>query len=272
MTELAISIPVIRGKEVKQTEKEFREMLNYDSGDADRCARTIPGRHAEPWLNVIDSHEPSSLPGFELILKNPAVRARMRGKAMDVGAGTCWLSAKLSRLPEVDQVLAVDLSERFLATVGLRVMKQFEADLRKLTFVTSDFNDMPIESESADCAFLWASIHHSLTPIKTIREVGRCLKKGGTLFVFESPFGLRRISQARKEYLALSSNVTEIAYTRSELEYLFANANVGEVEALPLDVLTRSGWRRAVRHVVRRLGMEHVIFSSTTYLFTITKR
>jgi hypothetical protein len=146
MTGRSISIPVIRGKEVKMTEKEFLELQNYDSCDADRCARTIPGKHAEPWLNVIDSHEPSSLPGFELTLKDAAVRVRMRGRAIDVGAGTCWLSAKLSRVPEVDQVLAVDLSERFLATVGARVMKHFEADLRKLTFVASDFNDMPISA------------------------------------------------------------------------------------------------------------------------------
>lgn len=271
-TEPTARVPVIRGRAPKEGEKEFIEKMNTESGQADVAAAQVAGAHAEPWLNVLHSHEPASLPGFELILREPRVRERLRGKALDVGAGTCWLTAKLSRLPEVEQVFALDLSERFLSTTGLRVMKHFEADVSKVSFVVSDFNEIPLESDSLDCAFLWAAIHHSLAPIKTIQEVGRCLKKGGTLFIFESPCSVRKIRDARARMLALSESVTEIAYTRGELEYLIQNARVGELETLPVDALSRGGWRMAVRQGLRRLGVEDVLINPPCYLFMVRKR
>ena len=59
------------------------------------------------------------------------------GAVIDVGAGTCILSAQLSRLPEVSQVFVLDLSEEFLTTTGLRMLRQASADESKLTFVAS---------------------------------------------------------------------------------------------------------------------------------------
>jgi ubiquinone/menaquinone biosynthesis C-methylase UbiE len=262
---------VIRGTAPKPTEKEFIEMMHYDSGDADRDAALVKGRHEEPWVNVIEAFEPSSLPGFERMLAIPELRSRIAGRVLDVGAGTCWLSAKLSRLPEVDEVLALDLSERFLRTTGTRVLRTFDADLNKVTFVASDFNQIPLDEGSVDCAFLWAALHHSLSPIKTVKEVGRCLKKGGTLIVFEMPTTLVNIRKRRQMMLGLSEKATELTYTMDEWRYIFDNARLGPVTQYPSDEFKATP-KGVVRQVMRKLHIEHLLMPHMPpYFFRFTK-
>ena len=81
--------------------------------------------------------------------------------------------------------------------------------------------------------------------------------------------GIRR---SRQRMLDLSSQNTEIAYTRAELEYLIANANVGALDVRRWDVLSRPGPRRWVRHVLRWCGLEDVLLNPPNYLFIITRR
>lgn len=246
-------------------------MMHYESGRADRDARQTAGASAEPWLNVLRTHEPGSMPAFDWIVSQPELRARIHGKVLDVAAGSCWLSAKAALLPEVEQVYALDLSERFLRTTGERIVRHFGADPEKVTFVASDFNHIPLEDGSLDCAFLFAAIHHSLSPIKTLQEVGRCLRPGGAILVVESPSSLVHIRRQRRRSLALSEHVTEIAYTREELEYVMAVACVGPVHALPLQAAGGRPVRRMVRHLLRRLGWEDAVLTPPTYLFVIEK-
>ena len=117
----------------------------------------------------------------------------------------------------VEEIFALDLSKKFLTTTGLRVFNHFGGDESKLRFLVSDFNDIPLESQSVDCVLLFACLHHSLAPIKTLQEAYRLLKPGGNIVVLEQPHATLRIRQARKNFLALSEQVTEIAYTRGEL-------------------------------------------------------
>ena len=105
-------IPIIPGRRPEEHEKEHREMMTYESGRADEEASRMAGTHKEPWLNVVDTCEPASMPGFEIIKNTRIFRENIHGKVLDVGAGTCWLSGKLSLLPEVTRVYPVDLSEK----------------------------------------------------------------------------------------------------------------------------------------------------------------
>ena len=266
------SMRVIHGKKPKAHEKEFSEMLKYESGQADIDANQVPGPFSEPWLNVIHAYEPASMPAFEEVLKTDILSEKIHGKVLDVGAGTCWLTAKVSLLPCVEQVFALDLSEKFLSTTSARILKYFHADVNKVTFVISDFSEIPLEDESVDCALLFASIHHSLSPIKTLQEVGRCLKKKGALMVLESPCSVVGIRNGRRRALEQSNAVTEIAYTKAELEYLIEVANIGKVQCFPFDVLSRRGIKMVVRKILRYLGVEDVLLNPPTYLFLVEKK
>lgn len=267
-----MTIPVIRGRMPNTWEREYREFQHYDTGQAESEAKAIGGTAAEPWVEVIRTHEPSAFPAVERLLADARLRAKIRGSVIDVGAGTCFLSAKVSQLPAVEKVFAVDLSEKFLMSTGTRILEHFGAAMEKMTFVATDFNEIPLPAESVDTAFIFAAIHHSLSPIKTLQEVARVLKPGGTIFILENPKSVIGIRKARLASLALSSEATEIVYTRGELEYVIANANIGRCDALRWDVLSRPGLRRWVRTIVRALGLEDVLINPPNYLFVITRR
>jgi SAM-dependent methyltransferase len=265
------SIQISYGKRPKEHEKEFTELLHYESGQADIDASQVTGPFSEPWLNVINTHEPASMPAFDQVLRIDYLREKIRGKVLDVGAGTCWLTAKTSLLPTVDQVFALDLSENFMRTTGVRILQHFNAELGKITFVISDFNEIPLDDASLDCAFLFATFHHSLSPIKTLQEVGRCLKKNGVLMILENPCSVIKIRKGRKQALELSKSVTEMAYTKGELEYMIESANIGKVQSFPFDILSGRGLKMAVRKVFRYLGVEAVLINPPTYLFVVEK-
>lgn len=264
-------VPVIHGRRPEEREKEYIERMHYESGQGEIDASKVAGPFSEPWLNVLQAYEPGSMPTLDWILSCDSLRDKVRGNVLDAGAGTCWLTARVSLLPRVERVFALDLSERFLTTVGARVMKVMGADLSKVTFVESDFNAIPLASESLDCAFLFGAIHHSLSPIKTLQEIGRCLRPGGFLLMLENPASPIRIAMLRKRSLALSQNVTEIAYTRGEIEYLIANAKLGPCTVLSPPLRRSFRFKPLVRRTLRRLKLEHILINPPNYLFLVEK-
>src|SRR5262245_61841754 len=143
-----MNIPVIRGAGLKERSPEAIESEKYESGSADEDARAVPGRHEEPWLNVLEQFEPGSPPALEHVIAHPKLGPRVRGKVIDFGAGTCWVTARLSRLASVDEVVALDLSERFMTTVGARIIEQTGADASKIRFAVSSFNETPFGNDS----------------------------------------------------------------------------------------------------------------------------
>lgn len=268
-----MSIPIIRGKIPAPGDGEYGEMQHYASGAAQFDAERVGGDSEQPWIDVVNKFEPSAFPAVVRLLADKQLSARIKGTAIDVGAGTCFLTAKLSQLPTIEHVYAIDMSEEFLTSTGARILEHFQAVPGKVTFVASDFNAIPLPTASADTAFIFAAIHHSLSPIKTLQEVARVVKPGGTIFILENPVSLRKIRHVREYYLSLSrrGNVTEIAYTRRELEYLIDNAKIGDWQAHTWDVLGRPGPRRWLRKLFRALNLEDILLNPPNYLFTILR-
>jgi SAM-dependent methyltransferase len=254
-------IPVVAREPLSQAEPEYRELEKYESGAADEDARRIPGPHAEPWLNVLDQCEPASPPAIDFALAHAAIGKLVKGRAIDLGAGTCWLTAKLSTLGEVEEVVALDLSERFLTDVGSRVIKERGGRLDKVRFAVGSFNKIPFPAASFDCAFLVAAIHHSLSPLKTLLEARRVLGTHGALLLVESPSSVLQIRANRRLAIDISrsSGATEICYTAGELDYLLHHAGFERVSFYPVDVLTRGALRMALRRMLRASGLEDVV-------------
>jgi len=84
------AIRVIARRLVSEAGPEHREMSKYESGEAEAEARAVPGRHDEPWLNVLDEREFGSPPAIEMAIARPEISRHVRGRAIDLGAGTCW--------------------------------------------------------------------------------------------------------------------------------------------------------------------------------------
>ena len=261
------SIPVIRGSLPRVTERAYVEYHNYESGDAEVFASAWGDDEETAWRKLREELEPFSEAVLQYLLNDDELRARVRGIAADIGAGSCWLAGQVSRVSQVDRVYAQDLSEGFLNRVGVRVFLDQGGDLSKLTFVTSDFNDLPLPDGSLDTAFLFAALHHSLSPIPTLREVLRCLKPGGTLFIHESPVAQLRLESVRR-WSETVRNACEIPTTFNDIRYYLNMAGASDVTWRRLD-FSRNAFRRAIREVLRRTHLENWL-RPPAYLFVAT--
>jgi len=260
-------IPVIKGGLPNAQQREHREMLKYESGEANNEAASVLGKHDEPWLNVVDACEPGSQLAVEHVINDIQLAAKIRGHVLDVGAGTCWVTAKLSQFESVDEVVSLDLSESFL-----RIIKRLEGNTAKIKFAVSTFDDVPFDDNYFDCVFMVASLHHSIAPIRTLLEAKRVLKGSGVLMIVEMPSSTLRIKEGRKQRLSLSrsSGATEMCYTKGELEYFIRHAGFDDVSFTPLDVMTRNPVKRVIRRAIRRLSWEDFLLG-TLYVITACK-
>jgi SAM-dependent methyltransferase len=99
---------------------------------------------------------------------------------LDLGAGNCWLSHRLSLRGHCP--LAVDIfnDERD----GLRAARHYPNALRVLE---ADFDHLPVASKSFDLAIFNASFHYSVDYFRTLSEIRRCLLPSGLLVILETP-------------------------------------------------------------------------------------
>jgi hypothetical protein len=69
----------------------------------------------------------------------------------------------------------------------------------------------------------------------------------------------------------MSQSVTEITYTRGEIEYLIANAKIGPCKVLPPPMRRSFRFKALVRRTLRRLQLEHILLNPPNYLFLVEK-
>jgi SAM-dependent methyltransferase len=253
-------IPVIAREPPSETAPELQELEKFEAGAAADDARQIPGPHGEVWINGRDQREPASPLAVEFALAHPAIRTRVRGDAIDLRAGTCWLTARLSTLFDIDTVVALDRRERFLTEVGSRVIQKRRGRQDKVRFAIGSCNRIPFPGGSFDCAFLVAAMH-SLDPVETLVDARRVLRGDGTLILVERPssvFGVRA-NRRRARGMRRVSAPTESCYTAAELHSMLRDAGFERVSFYPVDVLTRGVMRRGLRGLLRTIWLENVI-------------
>lgn len=125
---------------------------------------------------------------------------------LDVGAGNCWLSYRLSlrghRPAAVDLLLnhqdGLGAAEHYLRNLPRR-FPRFQAEVDSLPFADGQF----------DVAIFNASFHYSEDYLKTLRETLRCLRRPGHILVVDSPFyerdesGRRMVEEKRARFLEM---------------------------------------------------------------------
>jgi enoyl-CoA hydratase/carnithine racemase len=142
----------------------------------------------------------------------------IRGRVLELGAGSCWLSATLSRLPEVSEVVALELSDNEVllkAPVGLQT---FEADMSKMKFLVGNFNAAGFTPGSFDTVVFARALHHSNDARASLVEAHRLLRTGGTLIGFQEHISPRFLSPARRK---VKARRTTVELTLPEYRQLF---------------------------------------------------
>jgi ubiquinone/menaquinone biosynthesis C-methylase UbiE len=111
-----------------------------------------------------------------------------QGEGLDLGAGSCWLTAQLSRLPAVERVHALEFSDWMLGRVAPDIIKRLGGDEDRITLHLGDIHQLSMfENESLDFIAASAVLHHSSDLGQVLRECHRVLRQSGLFFAVLEP-------------------------------------------------------------------------------------
>jgi ubiquinone/menaquinone biosynthesis C-methylase UbiE len=187
-----------------------------------------------------------------------------RGRVLEIGAGGAWLSAEISKLPRVVEVVATDLYPGLLKEQAPKVFKLVNAHARKITRMPADFHKLEFPDDHFDFVVCSAVLHHAANVVQVLREAKRVLKPGGRLVAIREPvWPLMKIrSHAKTIEKLVKTGVNDRFYSLADYKEFFKQA------ALPLEVKRvnlSSGLKYYVNEVVN--GLTHA-----RYAFIGTKR
>jgi ubiquinone/menaquinone biosynthesis C-methylase UbiE len=187
-----------------------------------------------------------------------------RGRILEIGAGGAWLSAEISKLPKVVEIIATDFSPRVLKEQAPKVFKLLHANTAKITRMPCDFHHLDFPDNYFDFVVCSAVLHDAANIVQALREAKRVLKPGGQFVAIREPvWPLVKIkSRSRMMAKLVTTGVNERFYTLAEYKEYFKQA------ALPMEakrVNLSRGFKYYVNAVVN--GLTHA-----RYAFIAAKR
>ncbi|HZD58634.1 MAG TPA: methyltransferase domain-containing protein [Anaerolineales bacterium] len=136
----------------------------------------LSGRLARDWKIRARSYQAlidQLLEPLELLWDRPM-------KILDVGAGNCWLSNRLSQRGHL--VASVDLLTNSSDGLGCHIFYP-----TRFTPVQAEFDCLPFREVQADLVVFNASFHYSTRYETTLREAQRVLRPDGQLVILDTP-------------------------------------------------------------------------------------
>jgi len=244
---------------------ENRAYLSRCANGRTPVARGTAGRietefgSEDEWLR----HVKESFPKFIPFLTGKC-GLEFRGRILEIGAGGAWLSAEISKLPRVVEIIAIDTSAAQLKELAPKVFKVTKANAGKITRMPGDYHLLDFPKNHFDFVLSSAVLHHASNIVQVLREAKRVLKPGGQLVAIREPVWPLMKIKSRSKMLAklLETGVNEHFYTLSDYKEFFKQA------ALPLEVKRvnlSSGFKYYVNAMVN--GLTHA-----RYAFVGTKR
>lgn len=136
----------------------------------------------EAWARALKEDLPRFLP---FLKKQCGIE--FHGRVLEIGAGAAWLSAELSKLPRVVEVIATDFSAKLLKEEAPRVFRLLKANAAKITRVPGDFHKFDFPANHFDFVVSSGVLHHAVNLVQVLREVKRVLKFGGKFVGIREP-------------------------------------------------------------------------------------
>lgn len=186
------------------------------------------------------------------------------GRILEIGAGACWFSAALSRLPRVVEIVATDFSPRLLKDFAPRVFELLGARADKITRMPADFHKLPFGDQRFHFVVCSAVLSQAVNMVTVLREARRVLRPGGKLVAIREPVWPRFPFRARTRRPASRALAPgeEQWYTLEEYGEFFARAGF-KLEARRVNL--SSGLKYYFNEVVN--GLTHA-----RYALVATKR
>jgi ubiquinone/menaquinone biosynthesis C-methylase UbiE len=181
-----------------------------------------------------------------------------RGRILEIGSGSAWFSAELSKLPRVVAIITTDPSPRLLKEHAPKTFRLLHAHTEKITRMPADFHNLDFPNSHFDFVVCAGVLHRAANIVQALREAKRVLKPGGQFVAIREPvWPLVKIkSRARMLAKLLATGVDDRFYTLADYKEFFRQA------ALPLRVQRvnlSSGFKYYVNKVVN--GLTHARYA-----------
>jgi ubiquinone/menaquinone biosynthesis C-methylase UbiE len=222
----AVAVKAAESKYIER--KKYLSAWSHERTVARREAAVKPGVFEDPkWLRAVQEQ----LPRFVPFLRRQC-GIEFRGRVLEVGAGAAWLSAELSRLPNVVEIITTDVSPKLLKEQAPRVFELLKANSAKITRMPADFHKMEFPDNYFDFVVCSAALYDAANIVQVLREAKRVLKPGGQLVAIREPVWPLVKLKSRSKMLAklVATGVNDRFYALSDYKEFFKQA------ALPLEV------------------------------------
>ncbi|MCB0652826.1 MAG: class I SAM-dependent methyltransferase [Saprospiraceae bacterium] len=124
------------------------------------------------WYDLLDKPMESTL----FSKWREALVGHVAGKTLEVGVGT---GKSIPYYPEDVNLTAIDFSKNMLETAKAK----YGNDLRNITFLEMDAQDMDFEDDTFDTVVTSCVFCSVPDPVKGLKEIRRVLKPGGMLLM-----------------------------------------------------------------------------------------
>jgi len=155
-------------------------------------------------------------------------------KILEIGAGSCWLTAKLAAQYKC---VALDILDKF--PIGLETADIFIKH-RGVFFerIIADMQNLPFSDQKFDIILINAALHHSPDLMKTLREIDRILVPNGQLILLNEPSRGWLGSRERGRVLqSVEQGLNENRYTIRGWINFFKKAGFGAKIYLPFNFM-----------------------------------
>lgn len=208
-------------------------------------------------LREVTGHFPKYVP----LLRDKA-GVEFRGRILELGAGAAWLTAELSKLPKVVEVIATDFALGPGQEQAPQVFKALRAHEAKITRQPASPHRLNFPDSHFDFVVCNAVLHEAMNQLLLLREVRRVLKPGGQFVAVREPVKpFVRWRAGRGEVAGRASRrLKSPLYSRADYEAVFERAGFSvKVSRVSL----ASGWKYYFDSVVNGLTHARYVFVAT---------
>jgi SAM-dependent methyltransferase len=209
------------------------------------------------WLRCLKEDFPKFVP---FLKKKCGVE--FRGRILEIGAGAAWLSAELSKLPKVVEIVVTDFSPEQLREEVPKTFRLLKAHAGKITRMPADFHKLDFPANHFDFVVCSAVLHHAANVLVVLRELRRVLKPGGQVVAIREPVWPLMKRKPRSKGEGRRTGVPAHVYRLAEYRDFFTQAGL-ELETSRVNLA--SGMKFFFDEVVN--GLTHA-----RYALVATKR
>ncbi len=121
---------------------------------------------------------------FVDVLKRYAARLPAAGRVLEIGGGQGWAACVYKKFFPAASVLTSDISE--FAVASVHKWEKFYGVALENSYACLSYQ-IPEPDSSLDLVFCYAAAHHFAAHRRTLKEISRVLKPGGSAFYFYEP-------------------------------------------------------------------------------------